>query len=93
MTTGASGATPAGTASPLTPAVELSSVRFSYQKGREVLAIDALTIARGETVFLHGPSGSGKTTLLGLLAGVACIRWQAQTPSTPDEPLNRPPLA
>ncbi len=31
--------------------------------------------------------------MLGLLAGVACIRWQAQTPSTPDEPLNRPPLA
>jgi putative ABC transport system ATP-binding protein len=35
-----------------------------------VIAIDALSIARGETVFLHGPSGSGKTTLLGLLAGV-----------------------
>jgi putative ABC transport system ATP-binding protein len=35
-----------------------------------VLAIDHLSMARGETVFLHGPSGSGKTTLLGLLAGV-----------------------
>lgn len=52
------------------PAVELSALRFAYKAGREVLAIDALTIARGETVFLHGPSGSGKTTLLGLLAGV-----------------------
>ena len=50
--------------------VELSALRFSYKKGRDVLAIDSLTIARGETVFLHGPSGSGKTTLLGLLAGV-----------------------
>jgi putative ABC transport system ATP-binding protein len=53
-----------------TPAVELSRVRFAYKAGRDVLAIDSLTIARGETVFLHGPSGSGKTTLLGLLAGV-----------------------
>jgi len=70
MTTGASVAAPAGVASSPTPAVELSAVRCSYQPGRDVLAIDALTIARGETVFLHGPSGSGKTTLLGLLAGV-----------------------
>jgi putative ABC transport system ATP-binding protein len=52
------------------PAVELSQLRFAYVPGRDVLSIDALTIARGETVFLHGPSGSGKTTLLGLLAGV-----------------------
>ena len=53
-----------------TPAVELSDLRFSYRAGRDVLAIDHLSIARGETVFLHGPSGSGKTTLLGVLAGV-----------------------
>ena len=52
------------------PAVELSNLRFAYRPGHDVLAIDALSIARGETVFLHGPSGSGKTTLLGLLAGV-----------------------
>ena len=51
-------------------AVELSKVRFAYRAGRDVIAIDQLAIARGETVFLHGPSGSGKTTLLGLLAGV-----------------------
>ncbi len=52
------------------PAVALTDVRFAYKAGRDVLAIERLTIARGETVFLHGPSGSGKTTLLGLLAGV-----------------------
>lgn len=52
------------------PAVELSNLRFAYRPGHDVLAIDSLSIARGETVFLHGPSGSGKTTLLGLLAGV-----------------------
>lgn len=53
-----------------TPAVELSQLRFAYRNGRDVLNIEQLAIARGETVFLHGPSGSGKTTLLGLLAGV-----------------------
>ncbi|MFY7920927.1 MAG: ABC transporter ATP-binding protein [Gemmatimonas sp.] len=52
------------------PAVELTRLRFAYRTGRDVLAIDHLSMARGETVFLHGPSGSGKTTLLGLLAGV-----------------------
>ena len=58
------------TATAGTPAVELDKLRFAYGTGPNVLAIDALRIARGETVFLHGSSGSGKTTLLGLLAGV-----------------------
>ena len=52
------------------PAVELTRLRFAYRPGQDVLAIEQLTIARRELVFLHGPSGSGKTTLLGLLAGV-----------------------
>ncbi len=52
------------------PAVALRDVRFAYRPGVDVLDIAQLTIARGETVFLHGPSGSGKTTLLGVLAGV-----------------------
>ncbi|MGV3709839.1 MAG: ATP-binding cassette domain-containing protein, partial [Gemmatimonas sp.] len=58
------------TATAGTPAVELDKLRFAYGTGPNVLSIDALRIARGETVFLHGSSGSGKTTLLGLLAGV-----------------------
>jgi putative ABC transport system ATP-binding protein len=57
-------------ASAAEPAVELSSLRFAYRAGRDVLSIDHLRVDRGETVFLHGPSGSGKTTLLGILAGV-----------------------
>lgn len=35
-----------------------------------MLAIDALHVGAGQTLFLHGPSGCGKSTLLGLLAGV-----------------------
>ena len=70
MSEGARVAAPAGAGHNGAAAVELSALRFSYKKGRDVLAIDSLRIDRGETVFLHGPSGSGKTTLLGLLAGV-----------------------
>jgi putative ABC transport system ATP-binding protein len=70
MSEAASVAAPVGPDPTVPPAVELSALRFAYKKGRDVLAIDSLSIARGETVFLHGPSGSGKTTLLGLLAGV-----------------------
>jgi putative ABC transport system ATP-binding protein len=51
--------------------VELQGMRFRWPgASRDLLAIDALVIEAGETVFLHGPSGCGKSTLLGLLAGV-----------------------
>lgn len=53
-----------------TTTIELSDVRFSYRKDREILRIKQLEIPAGERVFVFGPSGSGKTTLLGLLAGV-----------------------
>lgn len=52
------------------PAVLLRSISFSYPRGPEILHVDELRIARGESVFLHGPSGSGKTTLLSLISGV-----------------------
>jgi putative ABC transport system ATP-binding protein len=61
------------TASPsslLSPAVELTEVRFRYAGGPDILYIPSLVIERHERIFLYGPSGSGKTTLLGLLAGV-----------------------
>lgn len=51
-------------------AVAIENLTFAYRSGPTVLDIRALSIPRGERVFLYGPSGSGKTTLLGILAGV-----------------------
>jgi putative ABC transport system ATP-binding protein len=51
--------------------VRLTGVRFRWRPGGpDILALDALSVARGERLFIEGPSGSGKSTLLGLLAGV-----------------------
>lgn len=52
-------------------AVVINDLLFSWDgNGTPLLDIAALSIDRGERVFLHGPSGSGKSTLLGLLGGV-----------------------
>jgi putative ABC transport system ATP-binding protein len=61
--------TDAPTAPSPEPIVELRDVAAGYGT-RLVLALDALTLARGERVFVAGPSGCGKSTLLGLVAGV-----------------------
>ena len=51
-------------------AIDVHSLEFSYPKANStVLAIDQLTVAKGEKVFLQGASGSGKSTLLNILAG------------------------
>ena len=51
--------------------IELRDVRFAWPgAARDCVAIDALAIAPGQTLFLHGPSGCGKSTLLSLMAGV-----------------------
>jgi putative ABC transport system ATP-binding protein len=51
--------------------IDIHDLRFAWPRAsRDTLAIPALHIAAGDTVFLHGPSGCGKSTLLGLLAGV-----------------------
>ncbi len=56
-------------------ALRLHGLRYAWPgSGTETLAIDALTVARGETLFLQGPSGCGKSTLLALLAGVLVAR-------------------
>jgi ABC-type lipoprotein export system ATPase subunit len=52
------------------PPVRLEGVRFSYSRGGFSLAVDSLSIERGERVALVGPSGCGKTTLVSLVTGV-----------------------
>lgn len=53
-------------------AIALADVQFRWRpQGPLVLDIPALTVARGERLFLRGPSGSGKSTLLSLLGGVS----------------------
>jgi tungstate transport system ATP-binding protein len=55
------------------PLYRLRTVRHAYG-ARVVLDIDALEIARNETLAVLGPSGSGKTTLLRLLQGLEAPR-------------------
>jgi putative ABC transport system ATP-binding protein len=50
--------------------VDLRDVRFAWPGQAACIDLPALTLDKGERVFLHGPSGSGKSTLLGLLGGV-----------------------
>ncbi len=51
--------------------ITLRALHYRWPRDtRDCLAIDALDVARGQTLFLHGPSGCGKSTLLGLMAGV-----------------------
>ena len=52
-----------------TPVLDIRDLRFR-RPGRDwQLALSALRLQAGETIFLHGPSGSGKSTLLSLIAG------------------------
>jgi putative ABC transport system ATP-binding protein len=58
-----------------TAAIHLSRIAFRWQPRQgDVLAIEEMTVRRGERLFVEGPSGSGKSTLLSLLAGVATPR-------------------
>lgn len=53
------------------PVVHLQQLQFRWSpRGPLVLDIPALSVARGERLFIYGPSGSGKTSLLNLMAGV-----------------------
>ena len=53
------------------PAIELAGIEFSWNKREPpLLAVQQLSVARGERIFLNGPSGSGKSTLLALVGGV-----------------------
>jgi ATP-binding cassette subfamily C protein len=50
--------------------IDVSGVRYSYDRGGEVLRGVDLTVRPGERLAVVGPSGAGKTTLSRLLAGV-----------------------
>ncbi len=55
--------------------ITLRDLRFAWPRGRDVLDIPLMHVARGERLFLQGPSGSGKSTLLGLLGGVLIAQY------------------
>ncbi|ESQ15603.1 MAG: methionine ABC transporter ATP-binding protein [Thiohalocapsa sp. PB-PSB1] len=51
--------------------IDVKGLEFRWKPDAPiVLAIEDLTVAAGERLFIKGPSGSGKSTLLGLVAGV-----------------------
>jgi putative ABC transport system ATP-binding protein len=52
--------------------IELRDVTRQFPGKRDVVALDAVTLAipRGEMVSIIGPSGSGKSTLLNLVGGL-----------------------
>ncbi|MCU0799765.1 MAG: ABC transporter ATP-binding protein [Candidatus Thermoplasmatota archaeon] len=52
-----------------TVGLKLSSVRFSYVKGKEIVKDLDMEVRTGELYSLLGSSGSGKSTILSLIAG------------------------
>ncbi|WP_128380145.1 ABC transporter ATP-binding protein [Streptomyces cavernae] len=50
--------------------IDVTGVRYSYDRGGEVLRGVDLTVRPGERLAVVGPSGAGKTTLSRLLAGI-----------------------
>ncbi|WP_406332963.1 ABC transporter ATP-binding protein [Streptomyces sp. NBC_00203] len=59
-----------GSATPVDDRIDVTGVRYSYDRGGEVLRGVDLTVRPGERLAVVGPSGAGKTTLSRLLAGV-----------------------
>ncbi len=50
--------------------LNVQDLRVTGAQGREILAIDALSLAPGGSLGVRGPSGAGKSTLLYALAGL-----------------------
>ncbi|MFJ8793899.1 ABC transporter ATP-binding protein [Streptomyces sp. NPDC102462] len=59
-----------GAPAPADDRIDVSGVRYAYERGGEVLRGVHLTVRPGERLAVVGPSGAGKTTLSRLLAGV-----------------------
>lgn len=68
--TSASGTDASGSPAPVDDRIDVTDVRYSYDRGGEVLRGVDLTVRPGERLAVVGPSGAGKTTLSRLLAGV-----------------------
>jgi ATP-binding cassette, subfamily C, bacterial len=64
--TGGAAAAPA----PADDRIDVTDVRYAYERGGEVLRGVDLTVRPGERLAIVGPSGAGKTTLSRLIAGV-----------------------
>ncbi|MGW1214537.1 ABC transporter ATP-binding protein [Streptomyces sp. NPDC002499] len=63
-------AVPADSPAPSGDRIDVTGVRYAYERGGEVLRGVDLTVRPGERLAVVGPSGAGKTTLSRLLAGV-----------------------
>ncbi|MGW1616139.1 ABC transporter ATP-binding protein [Streptomyces sp. NPDC002285] len=63
-------ATDTGSPTPTDDRIDVTGVRYAYDRGGEVLSDVDLTVRPGERLAVVGPSGAGKTTLSRLLAGV-----------------------
>ena len=53
-------------ASACTPLLQICDARVR-RAGKDILAVDALTLAEGESIALLGPNGSGKSTFVSLI--------------------------
>ncbi|WP_200305560.1 ABC transporter ATP-binding protein [Streptomyces adelaidensis] len=67
---GAPRAESADSPEPADDRIDVTGVRYSYDRGGEVLRGVDLTVRPGERLAVVGPSGAGKTTLSRLLAGI-----------------------
>lgn len=63
-------AAPGGSPTPADDRIDVTDVRYAYDRGGEVLRGVDLTVRPGERLAVVGPSGAGKTTLSRLLAGI-----------------------
>ncbi|KUL42019.1 ABC transporter ATP-binding protein [Streptomyces regalis] len=63
-------ATESDSPTPADDRIDVTGVRYAYDRGGEVLTDVDLTVRPGERLAVVGPSGAGKTTLSRLLAGV-----------------------
>ncbi|MFF6784339.1 ABC transporter transmembrane domain-containing protein [Streptomyces sp. NPDC012510] len=67
---GAPRADSADSPEPADDRIDVTGVRYAYDRGGEVLRGVDLTVRPGERLAVVGPSGAGKTTLSRLLAGI-----------------------